>query len=258
MQLKSKYIFPCKLLKFPHFELPFGQSFETETCRRQDHYIRTKVPTSVAETDTHENKVRQLECIVRASSMCGLLVIKKQFQTHYTCLKMEDWHERLSYLLDLRLKVLVLIVTELMVTSKFNHLLFTSSLTSFVCDNCLKKSNKTRKENKYAAKSKCSNAELPAHFMPVFYGPACLFSFTHSFHPFAVSVLIPFSFGCNTNTLRLRLYKWWIKILFLLHCSFYYTLFCHAWFKSSCPEFSSWIHEVNTFSLQSSMEHGDM
>lgn len=49
-----------------------------------------KVPTSVAETDTHENKVLQLECIVRASSMCGLLVIKKQFQTHYTCLKMED------------------------------------------------------------------------------------------------------------------------------------------------------------------------
>lgn len=34
-------------------------------------------------------------------------------------------------------------------------LFFAFSMTSFVCDNCLKMSNKTRKENKYAAKSEC-------------------------------------------------------------------------------------------------------
>lgn len=33
--------------------------------------------------------------------------------------------------------------------------LYIKSLYSFVCDGCLKASNKTRKENKYAAKSKC-------------------------------------------------------------------------------------------------------
>lgn len=42
---------------------------------------------------------------------------------------------------------------------------------SFVCDNCLKKANKTRKENKYAAKSKLK----PGFLMCLFYSPPCVF-----------------------------------------------------------------------------------
>lgn len=55
-----------------------------------------------------------------------------------------------------------------MTEPEFNNFLFTLSFHSFVCDNCLKKANKTRKENKYAAKSKWRNAQLisclPAFF----------------------------------------------------------------------------------------------
>lgn len=105
---------------------------------------------------------------------------------------MEDWHDMLSQSLKLML----------FVTQCNHYCLF--PLTSFVCDNCLKKSNKTRKENKYAAKSKWNDDELPAHFLSTCYGSACLVAFPQAFYPFVFMVWINFSFSFNTNILRLN------------------------------------------------------